>query len=264
MDEVVDDMHDSQSLRAQSLIEIEHLSVNFENKAVLKDINLTVKNRRILAIIGPSGCGKTTLLRCINRLITQDRDAHVTGSVLLDGKEVSHMPLAELRKNVGLVFQEPSPFPFSIWRNVAYAPRYFGGLTRQQIDELVIQKLKLVGLYDEVSQDLKKNALKLSGGQQQRLCIARALASDPQVLLLDEPCSALDINATAIIEKALVGLKEQLAMVVVTHNIAQAQRIADDVVFMMDGEVIEAGAASQVLKNPQSEKTQAFLAGSLW
>lgn len=246
---------------ADEVVGISHLTVSYDGAEALHDVCLSVRDRRILAVIGPSGCGKTTLLRSVNRLVLEEPRAQVSGQVTLRGCDVARMPAEELRRNVGMVFQEPSPFPFSIWRNVTYAPRYFGSTPKRELDGLVREKLELVGLWDEVSRDLRKSALRLSGGQQQRLCIARAIAVDPQVLLLDEPCSALDVNATATVERALARLRERYAIVVVTHNIGQARRIADEVAFMSEGRIVERGTAEQVLDHPRRDETRAFLAG---
>jgi phosphate transport system ATP-binding protein len=246
---------------ADEVVGISHLTVAYDGVEALHDVSLSVRDHRVLAVIGPSGCGKTTLLRSVNRLVLEGPHVRLSGQVTLRGRDVARMPAEELRRNVGMVFQEPSPFPFSIWRNVTYAPRYFGGASKRELEDLVREKLELVGLWDEVSQDLRKSALRLSGGQQQRLCIARAIAVDPQVLLLDEPCSALDVNATATVERALLRLRERYAIVVVTHNIGQARRIADEVAFMSEGRVVERGPAEQVLDHPRMDETRAFLAG---
>jgi phosphate transport system ATP-binding protein len=246
---------------ADEVVGISHLTVAYDGVEALHDVSLSVRDHRVLAVIGPSGCGKTTLLRSVNRLVLEGPRVRLSGQVTLRGRDVARMPAEELRRNVGMVFQEPSPFPFSIWRNVTYAPRYFGGASKRELEDLVREKLELVGLWDEVSQDLRKSALRLSGGQQQRLCIARAIAVDPQVLLLDEPCSALDVNATATVERALLRLRERYAIVVVTHNIGQARRIADEVAFMSEGRVVERGPAEQVLDHPRMDETRAFLAG---
>ncbi|MBO4365697.1 MAG: phosphate ABC transporter ATP-binding protein [Eggerthellaceae bacterium] len=243
-------------------IQTKGISVSFDGKKILHDVNVSAPKRAITAIIGPSGCGKTTLLSTLNALIMEQPGASVSGSVLLDGEDTRRIPREELRRKVGMVTQTPSPFPFSIYRNLAYAPKYYRTTRKQEMDELVRQKLELVGLYDEVQGNLKQNALTLSGGQQQRLCIARALTVDPQVLLLDEPCSALDVKATAKIESTLLTLKQQYCIVIVTHNIAQARRIADYAVFMNDGRIIETAPARQLFESPSNPVTRDFLAGA--
>ena len=215
----------------------------------------------ITAVIGPSGCGKSTLLRCINGLVAADKGAKVSGTITLAGTDISCLPADELRRRVGLVFQTPSPFPFSVLKNMTYAPRYYGMRDKRRLAELAEEKLRLTGLWEEVKDDLNKSATKLSGGQQQRLCIARALTVDPELLLLDEPCSALDVKSSAVIESLLVELKSRYTIVIVTHNLAQARRISDDVVFLYNGRMIEAGPTAQVFAHPSKPETQDFLGG---
>ena len=233
----------------------------YEGKAALAEVDLDIPAGAITAIIGPSGCGKSTLLRCMNGLLEQEPGASCTGEITLKGTNIRRLPREELRRRVGLVFQTPAPFPFSIYRNLTYAPRYYGMRDKRTLDALVREKLVLTGLYDEVCGELHKSALKLSGGQQQRLCIARALTVEPEVLLLDEPCSALDVRSTAVIEQLLLRLRERYALVVVTHNIAQARRIADRVVFLYDGRLVEQGESEAVLTCPERTETREFLAG---
>lgn len=245
----------------ESILTIESLCLSFDDKPVLHDIDLTIPKGEITCIIGPSGCGKTTLLRCINGLSQEDPSVKMQGAICLDGKDVSQLPPDELRRRIGLVFQTPAPFPFSIRKNITYALKYHGVVDKKHFDASVEQALKDASLWDEVKEQLGQNALKLSGGQQQRLCIARALAVKPEILLLDEPCSALDVQATRSIEDLLIGLKGSYTLVVVTHNIAQAKRIADHIVFLNAGRVVEAGLAEQVLECPAQEQTQAFLGG---
>lgn len=240
-------------------IKIEQLSVAYQDKQVLKQLTLTIPANKITAIIGPSGCGKTTLLQSMNGMVADAKQAKVQGNIYLNGKDIRQIPSDELKRRVGLVFQTPAPFPFSIYKNMTYAPKYYGIHDKQKLKEIVEEKLKMAGLYEEVKDNLNKNARKLSGGQQQRLCIARALTADPEVLLLDEPCSALDIQSTDIIEKMLTKLKENYTIVLVTHNIQQARRIADYTMFLQDGELVEYGETEELFTNPKEEKTRKFL-----
>lgn len=242
-------------------LRIENLSASYDGKSALEGVSLEIPKNRITAVIGPSGCGKSTFLRCLNRFLQEDPGAQMSGSVELFGEDTAKIPLELLRRKIGMVFQIPSPFPFSIYRNMTYAPRYYGIRDRKKLDALVEEKLKLAGLYDEVKDDLNRSAMKLSGGQQQRLCIARALTVDPDVLLLDEPCSALDVRSSAVIEELLTSLKQRYTIVIVTHNIPQARRIADEAVFLFNGRLTEWGSAEQVLREPTQIETREFLSG---
>lgn len=245
----------------ESILTLRHVGAAYEGKPVLEDVSLDIPARRITAVIGPSGCGKTTLLRCMNGLLAEEQGAGISGSILLEGQDVKGIPVDKLRRRVGLVFQTPSPFPFSIYKNMTYAPKYYGIRDKKALDVLVTEKLKMAGLYEEVREELDKSALKLSGGQQQRLCIARALTVEPEVLLLDEPCSALDVKSSAVIEEMLSELKKQYTIVIVTHNIAQARRISDYAAFLFGGRLVEAGPSKSLFENPREEETRAFLAG---
>jgi phosphate transport system ATP-binding protein len=234
---------------------------------VVRDVSLPVRQGEVLAMIGASGSGKTTLLRSLNRLTEITAGAARAGRITLDGEDIHGLEVNELRRRVSMVFQQPNPFPMSIFDNVAYAlaehPK--GGRRRRRTPELesaVDDALRRAGLYDEVAADLGRSALKLSGGQQQRLCIARALAADPEVLLLDEPCSALDPISTAIIEELIVGLRETVAIVIVTHNLQQAFRVADHVAFMHLGELIEYGPSEQVFDRPLEQRTREYVSGA--
>lgn len=246
---------------AMCAVELQGVGVSYEGKPALSGVTLSVPKNRITAIIGPSGCGKSTMLRCMNGLIRTEKGAKMEGRVLLAGKDTASLPADELRRRVGLVFQTPSPFPLSIYKNMVYAPRYNGVRDRCILEALAQEKLQMAGLWDEVKDDLGKSALKLSGGQQQRLCIARALTVEPEVLLLDEPCSALDVKSSASIEKLLTELKERYTIVIVTHNLAQARRIADEVVFLYNGRMIEHGPCAQVFADPREPETKDFLGG---
>lgn len=245
-----------------AILKIEDLSVYYDRKEVLEHVSLSVPEHKITAIIGPSGCGKSTLLQCMNGMIHDIENASMTGKISLRGQEFDNIPKEELRRRIGLVFQVPTPFPFSIYKNMTYAPRYYGVKDKDKLEKIVIDKLQLCGLYEEVKHNLKHHAGKLSGGQQQRLCIARALTVNPEILLLDEPCSALDVQNTAIIEQLLVKLKETYTIVLVTHNISQAKRVADEVVYLDQHRVMEHGEMQQVFENPKLEETKAFLKGA--
>lgn len=245
----------------EKLMTIEHLNVAYDGKQILHDVSMDIKPNWITAIIGPSGCGKTTFLRTLNGILWEENGAEVTGNVLFHGKNIREMKREDLRRHVGLVFQTPSPFPFSIYKNMTYALKYYGRRNKQEMNRIVEEKLKMAGLFEEVKDDLNKSALKLSGGQKQRLCIARALTVEPEILLLDEPCSALDVKASAIIEDMLMELKQHYTIVIVTHNIAQAKRIADDATFFYEGNLVEHGDAKELFENPQEKETKSFLSG---
>ncbi len=245
----------------EEIMTLKHTSVSYDGKPVLKDVSMGIRKNRIMAVMGPSGCGKTTLLRALNGLLWEEPGAKVTGEVLLHGKNIKEMSTEEVRRQVGLVFQTPSPFPFSIYKNMSYALKYYGIRDKNKMDRIVKEKLQMAGLYEEVKEELGKSALKLSGGQKQRLCIARALTVEPDILLLDEPCSALDVRSTAVIEGMLARLKETYTIVIVTHNIAQAKRIADDAAFVFEGRLVEYGEAGKLFEHPQKEETKSFLEG---
>lgn len=232
-----------------------------ENKKILNNIDMEIKTNKITAIIGPSGCGKTTFLKSLNRLIEENQEVKIEGKILFQDRDITDINIDEFRKKVGLVFQNPTPFPFSIYKNMVYAPIYYGEKNKKRLESIVREKLEDAGLYDEVKDDLKKSALKLSGGQQQRLCIARALTVDPQILLLDEPCSALDIQNSAKIEKLLKKLSEKYTIVIVTHNLFQAKRIADYTAFFLDGELVEYDESKKIFENPKDERTKEYIKG---
>ncbi|MCQ2567860.1 MAG: phosphate ABC transporter ATP-binding protein [Mogibacterium sp.] len=244
-----------------AILKIENLGVKYDGKPALNNVSFEVPENRITAIIGPSGCGKSTLLKSINGTIRGERGAEIEGKVYLKGQDTSLIPKEELHRRIGLVFQTPTPFPFSIYKNMVYAPKYYGINDKSQLDQIVEEKLKITGLYDEVRTELGKSAINLSGGQQQRLCIARALTVNPEILLLDEPCSALDVQNTAIIESLLKELKNEYTIVIVTHNIPQAQRLADQVVFLDGGNLVECGDADQLFDHPKIKETRDFLSG---
>jgi phosphate transport system ATP-binding protein len=235
---------------------------------VVRDVSLPVRQGEVLALIGASGSGKTTLLRSLNRLTEITAGAARAGQISLDGTDIHLMEVNELRRRVSMVFQQPNPFPMSIYDNVAYAlaeQRPARGRRRRRTPELMAASedaLRRAGLYDELAGDLDRPAMRLSGGQQQRLCIARALAAKPEVLLLDEPCSALDPISTATIEDLIVGLRESVAVVIVTHNLQQAFRVADHVAFMHLGELIEYGPSEQVFERPREQRTRDYISGA--
>jgi phosphate transport system ATP-binding protein len=241
----------------------EALSIAFGKKLAVKEVSLPVNTGQVLALIGPSGCGKTTLLRSLNKLVDLTPTATRTGRILIDGEDVDLFDDTQLRRRVGMLFQQPNPFPMSIFDNIAYGLRERGSKRprKKELEPLVVDALERAGLWDEVSDNLDHPALSLSGGQQQRLCIARSLAVHPEVLLLDEPCSALDPISTAIIEETVVGLKDEMAIVIVTHNLQQAERVADQVAFMYLGDLVEYGAADQVFNAPMAERTKDYVRG---
>lgn len=244
-------------------IVIRNLNVYYGENHVLRNINITIPERAITAIMGPSGCGKTTLLRTMNRIIELVEEARVLGEVVIDDINIysSKIRVTELRRKVGMVFQKPNPLPMSIYDNVAYGLRIHGLRDRKKIDAIVEKCLRSVGLWEEVKDRLHEPAARLSGGQQQRLCIARALATEPEILLLDEPTSSLDPVSADKIEKLLLELKEKYTIVVVTHNVHQAMRLADYVVFLYLGRVIEEGPADQVFTYPRNRLTRNFING---
>ena len=240
---------------------IENLNLSYGEKHVLKDVNLDIYKNKITAFIGPSGCGKSTLLRCLNRMNDLIDNCKITGTINYLDNDVCSLNPMSLRTNVGMLFQNPNPFPMSIFDNVAYGPRCQGIKNKKILSEIVIDSLKKAALYDEISDRLKDSALSLSGGQQQRLCIARAIAMHPNVILMDEPTSALDPIATLKIEELIDKLKEEYTIVIVTHNMQQATRISDYTAFFMLGEIVEYGETSELFKNPKNKKTEDYITG---
>ena len=244
-------------------IQTNSLNVWYGDNHVLQDVKLAIPEGRITAIIGPSGCGKTTLLKSLNRMVELIEGARVEGRVLLDGRDIydSDMDPAELRRRVGMVFQKPNPLPMSIYDNVAYGLRVRGIDDRAILDEAVEEALERAGLWSEVKERLRDSAFNLSIGQQQRLCIARALAVGPDVLLLDEPCSSLDPISTSRIESLLTRLKNDLTLVIVTHNLQQAKRIADYTAFLYMGRLVEMAPTEEIFENPREELTRNYIKG---
>jgi len=241
----------------------EALSIAYGQKLAVNEVSLSVRQGEVLALIGPSGCGKTTLLRSLNRLVDLTPTAVRGGRILLDGEDVDRFDVTHLRRRVGMLFQQPNPFPMSIFDNVAYGLRERGSKkpSRRSLEPAVSEALHRAGLFEEVKDNLDHPALALSGGQQQRLCIARSLAVRPEVLLLDEPCSALDPISTQVIEETIVSLRSEIAIVIVTHNLQQAQRVADHVAFMYLGDLIEYGEAARVFGSPVAERTREYVSG---
>jgi len=247
-----------------AVIEINDLDFAYGSHRVLHDVTLEMAARAVTAFIGPSGCGKTTLLRCINRMNDLIDGARITrGAIRLDGVDISapEVDVVDLRRRVGMVFQKSNPFPKSIYENIAYGLRIAGVTKRSRIDEAIEKSLRGAALWDEVKDRLNANALGLSGGQQQRLCIARALAVEPEVILMDEPCSALDPIATAKIEELIHELKTQYAIVTVTHNMQQAGRISDYTAFFYLGRLIEFGPTAKIFTNPSERQTEDYITG---
>ena len=229
----------------------------------LKSINLVVPDRQITALIGPSGCGKSTFLRTLNRMNDLIDGTRLTGKVTLDQDDIydKHVDVVDLRKRVGMVFQKPNPFPMSIFDNIAYGPRIHGMTSRKKLAEIVERTLRGSALWDEVKDKLKASAFALSGGQQQRLCIARTLAVEPEVILMDEPCSALDPNSTFRIEQLMEDLKKDYTIVIVTHNMQQAARVSQRTGFFLRGELKEFGDTDQIFTNPKDKDTEAYVSG---
>ena len=234
------------------MVEFSGLRAGFGKKEILHGIDLAVKKNKITAIIGQSGCGKTTLLKTVNRIL-EDEGGYIQGKITVDGQDIMKISKEELRKRVGIVFQQPIAFPYSIEKNLTYVLKYHYNLSKEELKKRCEECLREARLYDEVKEQMSMSAAKLSGGQKQRLAIARSLCVNPELMLLDEPCSALDMKNTMAIEEMLLELKEQYTIVILTHNLAQAQRIADDIVFMNQGKVLEITEKNQFFSEPSSE-----------
>ena len=245
-------------------LSLRDVSIYYGEQRAVNSVSLSIHQGEVLALIGPSGCGKTSLLRTLNRLTELTPSASRSGEILLDGQDVHALRDTTLRSRVAMVFQQPNPFPMSIFDNVAFALREQSRKKprRRELEPLVVDALRRAGLYDELGGDLDRPALRLSGGQQQRLCIARAIAMRPEVLLMDEPCSALDPISTGVIEDLIGELRRDLAVVIVTHNLGQAQRVADKVAFMYLGDLVEYGTAAQVFEEPRAVRTRDYVRGA--
>ena len=248
---------------ANSKITVESLNLHYGENHALKNVNMEIADHAITAFIGPSGCGKSTFLRCLNRMNDLVDGCRVEGKVILDGEDIydKRVDTTLLRKKVGMVFQQPNPFPMSIYDNIAYGPRLHGIKNKKELDEIVERSLQGAAIFEEVKDCLHKSALGLSGGQQQRLCIARALAVSPEVLLMDEPTSALDPISTLKIEELMETLKKKYTVVIVTHNMQQAARVSDDTAFFLVGEVVEKNATSEIFARPRDKRTEDYITG---
>lgn len=242
---------------------VKDLDLFYGDFQALHNINLDIREREILSFIGPSGCGKSTLLKCLNRMNDLVVGCKIDGEIKLDGYDIyaKNYDVNKLRKRVGMVFQQPNPFPMSIYENIAYGPKTHGIKNKAELDEIVESSLKQAAIWDEVKDDLKKSALSISGGQQQRLCIARALAVNPEVILMDEPTSALDPISTGKIEDLAQDLKDKYTIVMVTHNMQQASRISDQTAFFLNGVIVEKGNTVDIFTNPREEKTELYVTG---
>lgn len=247
----------------QVMFEVKNFNFYYDKKSklALKDINLEIFKNKVTAFIGPSGCGKSTLLRCFDRMNELIQDSSYDGQILYKNKEIHSFNTIELRSKVGMVFQQPNPFPMSIYNNVAYGPKCQGLKDKKELDKIVLNSLKGVGLYDEVSDRLNISGSSLSGGQQQRLCIARCIAMSPDVILMDEPTSALDPIATQKIEELIKKLKEKYTIIIVTHNMQQAARISDYTAFFMLGELVEFNKTEEFFARPKNKKSEDYITG---
>ena len=254
---------DASGIMEAPMVEIEHLSLWYGAKQALRDVSMSVPKHRVTAYIGPSGCGKTTLLRCLNRMNDLVDGVRITGAIRIGGTDIYDptLDVTELRQRVGMVFQKSNPFPKSIFENVAYGPRILGVRNRNDLEGIVERSLRAAALWDEVQDRLGDSALGLSGGQQQRLCIARAVAVEPDVLLMDEPCSALDPIATARIEELMLELKNSYTIVIVTHNMQQAARVSDYTGFLLLGELVEVGVTRELFTSPRDKRTEDYITG---
>ena len=246
-----------------SIISVKDMCLWYGDHQALKDVNIEIPEKSITAFIGPSGCGKSTFLKTLNRMNDLIPGVKITGDIRYDGMDIfsKEVDVNNLRKEIGMVFQKPNPFPMSIYDNVAYGPRTHGITNRVQLDEIVERALRDAAIWDEVKDRLKKNALGMSGGQQQRLCIARALAVEPQILLMDEPTSALDPISTSRIEELVMELKEKYTIVMVTHNMQQAVRVSDYTAFFLLGELVEFGKTDDIFSQPREKRTEDYITG---
>lgn len=254
---------DNKHMAEEVKISVKDLDLYYGQKQALKNINMDIHSNAITALIGPSGCGKSTFLKTLNRMNDLIDNVRITGQVTLDGEDIfdRNMDVTMLRKRVGMVFQQPNPFPMSVYDNIAYGPRVHGIKNKAKLDEIVEESLRGAAIWDEVKDNLKKSALRLSGGQQQRICIARALATKPEVILMDEPTSALDPISTTKIEDLMEELKRQYTVVVVTHNMQQAVRVSDYTAFFLVGDMVEYGETKELFTYPKDKRTEDYITG---
>jgi len=247
----------------KEIIKTVDVNLWYGEKQALFNVNMSVLAHKITALIGPSGCGKSTLIRCFNRMNDVIDRCKITGSVFFDGNDIYHpdADAVEIRKKIGMVFQKPNPFPKSIYENIAYGPRVQGNNNKKELDIIVEKSLRIAALWEEVSDRLHESAIGLSGGQQQRLCIARSLAIEPEIILMDEPCSSLDPIATAKIEDLMTTLKKKYTVIIVTHNMQQAARVSDYTAYMYLGKLIEFGKTEQIFEDPREELTEKYITG---
>ncbi|MCS3901859.1 phosphate ABC transporter ATP-binding protein PstB [Methanococcus voltae] len=252
------------------IIDVKKLNLKYGDKQVLFDVDMPIYKNKVIALIGPSGCGKSSFIRCLNRMNDEIQNTEVKGTIIYEGVNINDLDVEDLRKKIGMVFQRPNPFPMSIYENIAYGPKIHGTkLSKKEKNDLVIDCLKKSALYDDLDEPnepnkikiLQKSALKLSGGQQQRLCIARCIAVSPEIILMDEPCSALDPISTLKIEDLIKELKKDYTIVIVTHNMQQAKRISDYTGFFMNGNVVEFGKTDELFNNPKSKYTENYIKG---
>jgi len=250
-------------MNSQFAVQVSGLSVWFGAEYVLRNLTLDLPSNHVIAVIGPSGCGKSTFLKTLNRMNDLQDNHRLSGSVVIEGVNIAdpHTDVVALRRKVGMVFQKSNPFPFSIYDNIAYGPRIHGIKERERLAEIVEESLSRVGLWDEVKDRLTSSALTLSGGQQQRLCLARALAVGPEIVLLDEPATALDPYATSLIEELIIELRTRYTVIMVTHNMQQAARVSDMTLFLHKGELVEFGPTRQLFTKPREQLTEQFITG---
>lgn len=242
-------------------IAVRNLDLYYGEKQALKDVNMNIKEGKVTALIGPSGCGKSTFIRTLNKMNDLIDNVKIYGEIDLDGEDINKQNVIELRTKVGMVFQKPNPFPMSIYDNITYGPKIQGIKDKKELDKIVEESLKGAAIWDEVKDRLKSSALGLSGGQQQRLCIARAIAMKPEVILMDEPTSALDPISTGKVEELIEELKGKYTIVIVTHNMRQANRISDDTAFFLNGEVVEFNDTRSIFENPMDKRTEDYING---
>ncbi|PAV07796.1 phosphate ABC transporter ATP-binding protein PstB [Methanosphaera cuniculi] len=246
---------------SENMIDVKNLNTYFNSTQILKNININIKPNTVTALIGPSGCGKSTFLRTLNKMNNLTHTFKMTGEITIDNEPFENIDDVALRKKVGMVFQKANPFPKSIYENIAYGLRIHGMKDEDKINDIVIKTLKDVALYDEIKDDIHRSAYKLSGGQQQRLCIARSIAVSPKIILMDEPCSALDPISTLKIEDLIYELKKDYTIIIVTHNMQQATRVSDNTAFFLNGEIIEIGDTNEIFLHPKKQETENYITG---